>query len=142
MAILVRHPKCKDLHRVYPDPMILEFITINAKNTQQVSQDAHNILKSLRRRSFYKALKIVSEIDNIIERNYILQILYSVATYSENNHSTNLLKLWIEEVYVKKTINSNQFINRNVHNLNYNYNIIIKLGFEYKAPPRKKEPLW
>jgi len=142
MAILVPHPKCQELPRVYRSPMILEFIMINAKNTQLVSKDTNKILKCLRRRSFYKALKIVSEIDNIIERNSILQILYSVATYSENNHSTNLLKLWIEDIYVKKTINTNQFIDRNVHNLNYNYNLIIKLGFQYKAPPRKKETLW
>jgi len=70
------------------------------------------------------------------------KFLYSVSTYSENNHSTNLLKLWIEDIYVKKTINNNQFIQRDSHNLKYTYNIIIKLGFEYKAPPIKKEPLW
>ena len=60
----------------------------------------------------------------------------------ENNHSINLLKLWIEDIYVKKTINTNQIIDRNVHKINYNYNLISKLGFQYKAPPGKKETLW
>ena len=142
MPLLVPHPKCQELPRVYRSPLILEFIMINAKNTQLVSKDTNKILKRLRKRSFYKALKIVSEIDNIIERNSILQILYSVATYSENNHSTNLLKLWIEDIYIKKRLNNNQFIHRDSHNLKYSYNVIIKLGFEYKAPPIKKEPLW
>jgi len=122
--------------------MILEFVTVNAKNTRLVSQDANKTLKSLRRRSFYKAIEIVSEIENIGERNSILQILYSVATYGENNHSINLLKLWIDDIYVKRTINTNRFIHRNYKNLQYTHNIIIKFGFEYKVPPIKKEPLW
>ena len=67
MPLLVPHPKCQELPRVYRSPLILEFIMINAKNTQLVSKDTNKILKRLRKRSFYKALKIVSEIDNIIE---------------------------------------------------------------------------
>ena len=117
-------------------------MTINTKNTRLVSQEANKTLKSLRRRSFYRAVEIVSEIENITERNSILQILYSVATYGENNHSINLLKLWIDDIYVRKTVNTNQFIDRNYKNLQYTHNIIIKFGFEYKVPPIKKEPLW
>ena len=136
------HPRCRDFFRVHQGPMILEFVTVNAKNTRLVSQDANKTLKSLRRRSFYKAIEIVSEIENIGERNSILQILYSVATYGENNHSINLLKLWIDDIYVKRTVNTNRFIHRNYKNLQYTHNIIIKFGFEYKVPPIKKEPLW
>lgn len=142
MPRLRPHPRCRDFFRINPNPMILEFMTVNAKNTRLVSQDANKTLKSLRRRSFYKAIDIVSEIENITERNSILQILYSVAAYSENNHSINLLKLWIDDIYVKKIVNTNQFIHRNYENLRYTHNIIIKLGFEYKVPPLKKEPLW
>ena len=143
MAILVPHPKCRELPRVHrTSPMILKFIMINAKNTPLISQDVNQILKHLKKRSFYRALTIASKTNNIIERNYILQILYSIATYSENNHSTDLLKLWIEDIYLKKTINSNQFIDKSLHNLNCNNNLIIKLGFQYKTPPIKPEPLW
>ena len=142
MPRLRPHPRCRDFFRIHPNPMILEFMTVNAKNTRLVSQDANKTLKSLRRRSFYKAIEIVSEIENIAERNSILQILYSVATYGENNHSINLLKLWIDDIYVKRTVNTNRFIHRNYKNLQYTHNIIIKFGFEYKVPPIKKEPLW
>ena len=142
MPRLRPHPRCRDFFRIHPNPMILEFMTVNAKNTRLVSQDANKTLKSLRRRSFYKAIDIISEIENITERNSILQILYSVATYSENNHSINLLKLWIDDIYVNRTINTNRFIQKNYENLRYTHNIIIKLGFEYKVPPVKKEPLW
>ena len=142
MPRLTPHPRCRDFFRIRSNPMILEFITVNTKNTSFISQDANKTLKSIRRRSFYKAIDIISEIENITERNSILQILYSVATYSENNHSINLLKLWIDDIYVNRTINTNRFIQKNYENLRYTHNIIIKLGFEYKVPPVKKEPLW
>jgi len=142
MPRLNRHPRCLDFFRVRQVPIILEFVTVNTKNTRLVSQDANKTLKSLRRRSFYKAIELVSEIESITERNSIMQILYSVATYGENNHSINLLKLWIDDIYVKKTVNTNQFIDRNHKNLQYTHNIIIKFGFEYKVPPMEKEPLW
>lgn len=138
MPRLLRHPRCKDFFRLAPDPMVLEFVTLSAKNTDLVSQNVNKILKSLRKRSFYKAVEIVSEIENTPEQNYVLQILYSVVVYSENNHCANLLKLWIDDVYVKKTINSNQFITRDYQNIKYTYNIVIKVGFEYKDPPIKK----
>lgn len=142
MTKLIPHPKCKDLGGIYPDPIIFKFIRINTKNTELISQHINETLKSLKGRSFYNAVKIVSEIENTTEQNEILQILYSVATYSENNHSTNLLTLWIEDIYIKKKLNNNQFINKDSGNLKYSYNVIIELGFEYEAPPIKKEPLW
>lgn len=145
--IMVQHPKCQDFNLFRSKNKdeatpIFEFITVNAKKTYILSQNTNIVLKRLRRRSFYKSIEIVSEIENLTERNNILQILYSVATYSENNHSINLLTLWIDNVYIKKIIKTNQFIGIGSQDLQYTYNIIITLGFEYKAPPMKKEPLW
>lgn len=143
----VQHPRCQDFNlfrskNKNDDIPAFEFVTVNAKKTYILSQSTNLILRRLRKRSFYKAIEIISEIENLTERNDILQILYSVATYSENNHSTNLLKLWIDNIYIKKIINTNQFIGIDSQDLQYTYNIIITLGFEYKAPPMKKEPLW
>ena len=79
---------------------------------------------------------------NVIERNYILQFLYSAVTYTENNHYANLLKLWVDDVYITKTSDSNRFINQNNQKLIGKYTIIIKIGFEYKDAPLKRESLW
>lgn len=119
--------------------MILESVTVTAKNNNLLSRNVIKILKSLRNRSFYKAIEIVSEIGNKVERNEILQILYAATIYTENNHYSNLLKLWIDDIYIRKIPNSNQFLS---DDLKDHYNIILKLGFEYKEPPIKKEPLW
>jgi len=122
--------------------MILESVTLTAKNNNLASRNVTKILKSLRKRSFYKAIEIVSDMGNIAERNDILQILYSATIYTENNHYANLLKLWIDDIYIKKIPNSNQFLLHDSQSLKYQYNVVIKLGFEYKEPPIKKEPLW
>ena len=142
MPRLLKHPRCKDFFRASRNPMILESVTLTAKNNNLASRNVTKILKSLRKRSFYKAIEIVSDMGNIAERNDILQILYSATIYSENNHYANLLKLWIDDIYIKKIPNSNQFLLHDSQSLKYQYNVVIKLGFEYKEPPIKKEPLW
>jgi hypothetical protein len=142
MPRLLKHPRCKDFFRASRNPMILESVTLSAKNSNLLSGNVTKILKSLRKRSFYKAIEIVSDIGNLTEQNEILQILYSATVYTENNHYANLLKLWIDDIYIKKIPNSNKFITQDSFNITYQYNVIIKLGFEYKEPPIKKEPLW
>mgnify|MGYP000875633953 CR=1 FL=1 len=142
MTRLLQHPRCKDFFRVSPNPMILKFVTLTTKNKNVSSQNTIKILKSLRKRSFYKAIEIVSNMTNVVEKNYILQLLYSAVTYTENNHYSNLLKLWIDDIYIKKVPKDNDFIEQTESNLKFNYYIIIILGFEYKALPTKKEALW
>ena len=142
MPRLLKHPRCKDFFRASRNPMILESVTLTAKNNNLASRNVTKILRSLRKRSFYKAIEIVSDMGNIAERNDILQILYSATIYTENNHYANLLKLWIDDIYIKKIPNSNQFLLHDSQSLKYQYNVVIKLGFEYKEPPIKKEPLW
>jgi len=142
MPRLLKHPRCKDFFRASRNPMILESITLTAKNTDLSSRNVIKVLKSLRNRSFYKAIEIISDIGNAEERNEILQILYSATIYTENNHFANLLKLWIDDISIRKVSNSNQFLTQDFQGLKDQYTIIIKLGFEYKEPPIKKEPLW
>jgi hypothetical protein len=142
MPRLLKHPRCKDFFRASRNPMILESVTLTAKTNNLSSRNVIKILKSLKNRSFYKAIEIVSDIPNNAERNDILQILYAATIYTENNHYSNLLKLWIDDIYIRKIPNSNQFLMQELQSLKDDYNIIIKLGFEYKEPPIKKEPLW
>ena len=50
---------------------------------------------------------ILSYLSDNLERDYILQILYSATTYIENNYSANLLKVWINDIRIKEVkINS------------------------------------
>ena len=69
------------------------YVEVKKRFKRLGSQNVIKVFKSLRKRSFYKAIEIASSIENTIERNEILQILYSAIVYSENNHYANLLKL-------------------------------------------------
>jgi hypothetical protein len=144
MSRLLRHPKCKDFppfsqNSKKPKIITFEYITITAKYDSPVSPTIKKLLKNLRKRSFYKAIEVISDISDLFERNCILQILYSSVTYAENNHYANLLKLWIDDIYIKKIPNPNNFIQGDSH---FNYYVVINLGFEYKDLPSKKETLW
>ena len=74
MPRLLKHPRCKDFFRASRNPKNLESVTLTAKNNNLASRNVTKILKSLRKRSFYKAIEIVSDMGNIAERNDILQI--------------------------------------------------------------------
>ena len=144
MSRLLRHPKCKDFppfsqNSKKPRTVTFEYVTITAEYDSIISPTVKKVIKDLRKRSFYKSIEIVSDISDFFERTCILQILYSSATYVENNHSANLLKLWINEIYIKKIPNFNTFTKSD---LNFNYYLAIDLGFEYKDLPNKKETLW
>jgi len=144
MPKLLQHPRCKDFYfsPLSQGPLTLAYVTVTAKYDYKLSLNIKKILKKIRKRSFYKAIEIITYMSNMFERNSILQILYSAVAYSENNHSSNLLKLWIDDIYIKKVPKNNDFIEQTESNLKFNYYIIIILGFEYKALPTKKEALW
>jgi len=144
MPKLLQHPRCKDFYfsPLSQGPLTLAYVTVTAKYNYRLSLNIKKILKKIRKRSFYKAIEIITYMSNMFERNSILQILYSAVAYSENNHSSNLLKLWIDDIYIKKVPKDNDFIEQTESNLKFNYYIIIILGFEYKALPTKKEALW
>jgi len=118
--------------------MVVKYITINTKYEVRLSQNLKQVLKKLKKCSFYKSVGLLSNISNVTERNEILQILYSVVTYVENNHNANLVKLWIDDIFIENVSKINSFLNQNVEKLDDQSYIIINLGFEYKLPSVKK----
>jgi len=115
------------------------YITFIIKCENRISQNLKTVLKNIRKRSFYKAIQLVETISKLNERNWILEILYSVATYAENNHYVNLMKLWVDDISLEKSSKFNNFLNRNFQKLDNDYHIIIKLKFEYHPFRTKKE---
>jgi hypothetical protein len=144
MPKLLKHPRCQDFYfsALSQGPLTLAYVKISAKYNFQLSLTVKEILKNIRKRSFYKALESIKTISNIFERNYLTQILYSSVIYVENNHYANLLKLWVDDIYIKKTPIFNTFRDQNNKKPKFHYYIILVLGFEYKDLPRKKESLW
>jgi len=132
----------KNLSVVSQSPTIIGYLTVNAKYDYKITQNLKKVLKSLRKCSFYKSVEILSNLSNNVERTVILQIIYSAVTYAENNHYANLLKVWVDNISIKKVVKSNNFLNQKSEKLENSYYIILNLGFEYKAFPVKKESIW
>lgn len=144
MPKLLKHPRCKDFSfsPILQGSLTLAYVKIYTKYNFGISLNMKKTLLDIRKRSFYKALENIKTISNIFERNYLLQILYSNVIYVENNHSANLLKLWIDDIYIKKIPTFNKFKSYHKKKLKFHYYIILILGFEYKNVPTKKEPVW
>jgi len=134
--------KKKSFSIVSQNSTVIGFLTINAKYNYKITQNLKKVLKNLHKCSFYKSIEILSNLSNNIERAFILQIIYSAVTYAENNHYANLLKVWVDNIYIKKVVKSNKFLKKKSEKLENDYYIILNLGFEYKAFPVKKESIW
>ena len=109
----------------------MEYINFTIKYDSKISQNLKTVLKNIRKHSFYKAIQLTENISKSNERNSILEILYSVATYVENNHCVNLMKLWIDDISFEKSSKFNNFLNQKSQKLDNDYYINIKLKFEY-----------
>ena len=134
--------KKKKFSIVSQNSTVIGYLSVNAKYNYKITQNLKKILKDLHQCSFYKSIEILSNLSNNIERTFILQIIYSAVTYAENNHYANLLKVWVNNVYIKKVTKSNKFLKKKSENLENDYFITLNLGFEYKAFPVKKESIW
>ena len=144
MSKLLRHPRCIDFYltNLSQTSLNLGYVTITAKYNSTLSLNVLNTLKNIRKRSFYKAVEILSYLSDNLERDYILQILYSATTYIENNYSANLLKVWINDIRIKEVKKLNKFFDKTNDDSNCEIFIIVNLGFEYKDILIKKQSLW
>ena len=144
MSKLLKHPRCIDFYftNLSQTSLNLGYVTITAKYNSTLSLNILNTLKNIRKRSFYKAVEILSYLSDNLERDYILQILYSATTYIENNYSANLLKVWINDIRIKEVKKLNKFFDKTNDDSNCEIFIIVNLGFEYKDILIKKQSLW
>ena len=122
--------------------MTIEYIKVKAKYNYKATQTLKKILKTLRKLSFYMAIDTLADLSASIERTTLLQILYSAVTYAENNNYANLVKIWLEDIHIKNCSKQNSFLSKIYQEAETDNYIIIKLGFEYKTFPVKKEFIW
>ena len=119
--------KKKIFSAVSQNSTIIGYITLNAKYDYKITQNLKKVLKNLRKCSFYKSVEILSNLSNNLERTFILQIIYSAVTYAENNHYANLLKVWVDNIYIKKVEKSNKFLDKKSEKLENDYYIILNI---------------
>ncbi len=75
---------------------------------------------------------------NPIERDFLLQALYSIVISLQNNLSINFFDMWIYEVYINKVSSHNKFMNEKSQNLEADEYITIKIAYGFNVSQEKK----
>ena len=115
-------------------PEIIKTKTFHIKCEKKLSSLAKSILQSAQSKHFYYVRDDINSglKSNPIERDFLLQSLYSIVIFVQNNLSTNFLNIWIKEIYINKIVTYNKFINQEYQNLYPEEYITIKLACGYK----------
>jgi len=121
-------------------PKSFQIKTFNVKSDKKLSPLAKIILQSVQFKHFYYVRDDISYLlkSNPIERDFLLQALYSIVISLQNNLSINFFDMWVYEIYVNKVSTHNKFMNRNSQNLEPGEYITIKLAYGSSVSQEKR----
>jgi hypothetical protein len=112
-------------------PEYFHIKTFNIKSDKVLSPLAKSILQSLQFKHFYY---VRDDLDYLlkshpIEKDFLLQALYSIVISLQNNFSINFFEMWVYEIYITKISNSNKFLRKTYQNKEFDEYITIKLAY-------------
>jgi hypothetical protein len=112
-------------------PKCFHIRTFNVKCEKILSPLAKSILQSVQSKHFYYVRDDIYYLlkSHPIERDFLLQALYSIVISLQNNLSINFFDMWIYEIYITKTSNSNKFLRKTYQNKEFDEYITIKLAY-------------
>ena len=112
-------------------PKSFQIKTFNVKSEKTLSPLAKLILQTVQFKHFYYVRDDISYLlkSKPIERDFLLQALYSSVISLQNNLSINYFDMWIYEIYINKVSTNNKFLNQKSQNLKPEEYITIKLAY-------------
>ena len=121
-------------------PKSFQIKTFNVKSEKTLSPLAKSILLSVQFKHFYYVRDDISYLlkSNPIERDFLLQALYSIVISLQNNLSINFFDMWIYEIYINKVSTQNKFMSSKSQNLEPGEYITIKLAYGSSVSQEKK----
>ena len=121
-------------------PKSFQIKTFNVKSEKKLSPLAKLILQSVQFKHFYYVRDDISYLlkSNPIERDFLLQALYSIVISLQNNLSINFFDMWIYEIYISKVSTDNKFMSQKSENLESGEYITIKLAYGSSISQEKK----
>jgi hypothetical protein len=105
--------------------------TFNVKSEKILSPLAKSILQSVQFKHFYYVRDDLYYLlkSEPIERDFLLQALYSIVLSLQNNLSINFFDMWVYEIYITKISNPNKFLRQIYQNKEFDEYITIKLAY-------------
>ena len=127
-------PKKRRVELTLNFPKNFQIKTFHFKYEKKLSSLTKLILQSIQFKHFYYVRDDIFYLlkSNIAERDYILQALYSIVIYLQNNLSINFFDMWIYEVYINETLTKNKFLIQTSQNIESCEYITIKLAYGKK----------
>ena len=124
-------------------PKNFQIKTFNVKSEKKLSPLAKLILQSVRFKHFYYVRDDISYLlkSNPIERDFLLQAIYSIVISLQNNLSINFFEIWIHEIYINKVSPHNKFISPKCQNLELGEYITITLAYRNSSFQEEDEEL-
>ncbi len=121
-------------------PKSFQIKTFNVKSEKKLSPLAKLILQSVQFKHFYYVRDDISYLlkSNPVERDFLLQALYSIVISLQNNLSINFFDMWVYEIYINKVSNHNKFMYKKYQNLEPGEYITIKLAYGVNTSQDKK----
>lgn len=126
----------------YPDSD--ESKTFQIRYERKLSSIAKLLLNSFRNKYFYHAIDDILYLlkSNPVERDNLLEILYSPVLSLQNNLSINFFDIWVSDIYLSDISKINKFLTINDPNVESFSYITIKLLYKTKIPIKKEKLLW
>ena len=125
-------PKKRRVELTLNFPKNFQIKTFHFKSEKKLSSLTKLILQSIQFKHFYYVRDDIFYLlkSNMAERYCILQGLYSIVIYLQNNLSINFFDMWIYEVYINESLTKNKFMSQTSQNIkSYEY-ITIKLAYK------------
>ena len=121
-------------------PKNFQIKTFNVKSEKKLSPLAKLILQNIQFKHFYYARDDIFYLlkHNPIERDFLLQALYSIVISLQNNLSINFFDMWVYEIYINKVSTKNKFMSQKSQNLESGEYITIKLAYGSSGSQEKK----
>ena len=121
-------------------PKSFQIKTFNVKSEKTLSPLAKLILQSVQFKHFYYVRDDISYLlkSNPIERDFLLQALYSTVISLQNNLSINFFDMWVYDIYINKVETHNKFMSQKSQNLESDEYITIKLAYGSNVSQEKK----
>jgi len=127
-------PKKRRVELTLNFPKNFQIKTFHFKYEKKLSSLTKLILQSIQFKHFYYVRDDIFYLlkSNMAERDCILQALYSIVIYLQNNLSINFFDMWIYEVYINESLTKNKFMIQPSQNIESCEYITIKLAYGKK----------
>lgn len=115
--------------------------TFQIKYEKQFSYMAKLLLTSFKNKYIYYALEDINlniSLD-LFEKNHLIFMLHSVMVWLQNNNCISLFDIWIGNIYISETKQTNRFLKSKTITSTI---ITLVLFYKISKPRQKYKPLW